>query len=327
MNISPLPGRIFEAVPGFEDHLEEELGNWESSYNREGQAPLLYYSETTADSVYWVRNRWNNPFKLEFDSISEAVSGLRDIQRNWAPSLFTQFRRGALIASKLPPINRKPRPFPWKLPAGVPMGSWTLLDAHTMLAAPDCDSPFPGGIIEFEEDKQGPPSRAYLKLQEALIRAGGRLPGPGERCLDAGACPGGWTWVLVRLGAEVLMVDRSPPEERILALPGVRFMNYDAFTLKPEDIGPLDWLFSDVICYPTRLLGWVEKWLDSGLCKNFICTIKWQGKADLRGQWFETTRCFARVPGSRIVHLYHNHHELTWIKLSGPVPVVDANAL
>jgi 23S rRNA (cytidine2498-2'-O)-methyltransferase len=195
------------------------------------------------------------------------------------------------------------------------MGSWTLLDAHTILAAADCESPFPGGIIEFEEDKLGPPSRAYLKLQEALVCAGKR-PGIGERCLDAGACPGGWTWALARLGAEVLAVDRTPLEERVLAMPGVRFMKHDAFTLKPADVGPLDWFFSDVICYPPKLLEWVEKWLDSGLCENFICTIKWQGEADLRDQWFETTRRFANIPGSRVIHLYHNKHELTWIKLA-----------
>jgi 23S rRNA (cytidine2498-2'-O)-methyltransferase len=314
MNTVPLSGQVFEAIPGFEDHLEEELGSWDASYGKEGKPPLLYYSKQSTGSVYWFRNRWNNPFKLEFESISEAASVLRNIQRNWAPSLFSQFRRGALIASKLPPLNRKPRPFPWELPA-IPMGSWTLLDAHTILAAADCESPFPGGIIEFEEDKLGPPSRAYLKLQEALVRAGKR-PGIGERCLDAGACPGGWTWVLARLGAEVLAVDRTPLEERVLAMPGVRFLKHDAFTLKPADVGPLDWFFSDVICYPPKLLEWVEKWLDSGLCKNFICTIKWQGEADLRSQWFETTRRFAGIPGSRVIHLYHNKHELTWIKLA-----------
>jgi 23S rRNA (cytidine2498-2'-O)-methyltransferase len=187
------------------------------------------------------------------------------------------------------------------------MGSWTLLDAHTMIASPRCSSPFPGGIIEFEEDKAGPPSRAYLKLWEALVRCG-KWPGPGEHCLDAGASPGGWTWALARLGAEVLAVDRAPPEDRVLAMDGVRFLKHDAFTLKPEELGPLDWLFCDVICYPPRLYDWIEQWLASGLCKKYICTIKMQGAFDA-----ETTRRFAAIPGSRVIHLYHNKHELTWI--------------
>jgi 23S rRNA (cytidine2498-2'-O)-methyltransferase len=92
-------------------------------------------------------------------------------------------------------------------------------------------------------------------------------------------------------------------------MPGVRWIRHDAFTLKPEDLGPLEWLFCDVICYPPRLYEWIQQWLDSGLCSNFICTIKMQGKPD-----FETTRRFAAIPGSEVVHLYHNKHELTWMR-------------
>jgi 23S rRNA (cytidine2498-2'-O)-methyltransferase len=260
---------------------------------------------------FWHQNAWLNPVKIEFDSVSEAANTLRQIQRNWAPAFFTQFRRGALIQEKLPAINRKGRPFPWLLPES-PVGAWTLLDARTMIAASRCSSPFPGGIIKFEEDRLGPPSRAYLKLWEALVRCRS-WPGPGDRCLDAGASPGGWTWALARLGAEVTAVDRSPLDGKIAALrdaegrPLVRFIKHDAFTLKPEEIGPVDWLFCDVICYPPRLYGWIEKWLASGLCGNFVCTIKMQGVPD-----FDTPRLFAAVPGSRVLHLYHNKHELTW---------------
>jgi 23S rRNA (cytidine2498-2'-O)-methyltransferase len=188
------------------------------------------------------------------------------------------------------------------------MGGWTLLNGHTLLASARTESPFPGGIIEFEEDTQGPPSRAYLKLREALVRCR-KWPAAGERCLDAGASPGGWTWVLARLGAEVIAVDRAPPEDRILALPGVSFIKHDAFTLPPEELGPLDWVFSDVVCYPPRLLEWIRRWLDSGLCANFVCTIKLQGEPD-----FEALRAFAALDRGRVIHLYHNKHELTWIR-------------
>jgi 23S rRNA (cytidine2498-2'-O)-methyltransferase len=301
----PLGGRVYEAIPAFEDHLIRELG---------GGEPLggpLFYAENPGEAVFWRRNIWLEPFRLEFDTISQAVSVLRGIQRNWQPVLFTQFRRGALIGSGLPSLPAKPRPFPWTLP-DVPMGAWTLLDAHTMIASAVCSSPFPGGVIEFAEDKEGPPSRAYLKLWEALTLCR-KWPGPGEHCLDAGASPGGWTWALARLGARVNAVDRAPPEDRVLAMAGVSFIKHDAFTLKPADIGPLDWLFCDVICYPPRLYDWILLWLESGLCANFVCTIKMQGPQPD----FETTRRFAAIPGSQVVHLYHNKHELTWMKLSG----------
>jgi 23S rRNA (cytidine2498-2'-O)-methyltransferase len=309
MTKSPLKGRVYQAIPGFEDHLVRELKS--NGQSIESWGPL-YHAEHDPGRVFWRQNQWLSPFELEFDSISEAVSCLRDIQRNWAPVLFTQFRRGSLIASQLPPISSKPRPFPWTLP-GAPLGAWTLLDAHRMIASPECSSPFPGGRIEFAEDREGPPSRAYLKLWEALVRCG-KWPGPGERCLDAGASPGGWTWALSRLGAQVTAVDRAPLEPRVLALEGITFLKHDAFTLRPEDLGPRDWVFSDVICYPSRLYEWVKKWLDSGLCENFVCTIKMQGPEPD----FETTRRFAEIPGSAVVHLYHNKHELTWTKVRGP---------
>jgi 23S rRNA (cytidine2498-2'-O)-methyltransferase len=306
----PLGGRVYEAVPAFEDHLIRELGGGELL------GGPLFYDEDPGKTVFWRRNIWLEPFRLEFDTISRAASVLRDIQRNWQPVLFTQFRRGALIASRLPPLPLKPRPFPWTLP-DVPMGAWTLLDARTMIASGSCSSPFPRGMIEFVEDKAGPPSRAYLKLWEALTLCR-KWPGPGDLCLDAGASPGGWTWALARLGARVSAVDRVPPEDRVLAMAGVSFIKHDAFTLKPADIGPLDWLFCDVICYPPRLYDWILLWLESGLCANFICTIKMQGpEPDL-----ETTRRFAAIPGSQVLHLYHNKHELTWIKVSSS-PVSD----
>jgi 23S rRNA (cytidine2498-2'-O)-methyltransferase len=308
--LKPLPGSIFQAIPEFEDHLEQELGTWDASWGP------FYWVQNPPEPVFWFQNRWLNPFCLEFGSISQAASALRSIQRNWAPSLFTQYRRGALIGTKLPPLALKKRPFPWQLPDS-PMGNWALLDANTLIGSAACSSPFPGGLIEFEEDKLGPPSRAYLKLWEALVRCG-RLPAPGERCLDAGASPGGWTWALAKLGATVLAVDRAPLEDRVIAMPGVSFMRHDAFTLSPEELGPVDWLFCDVICYPKRLYEWLEKWLVSGLCKNYICTIKCQGKAgsgsepDDDAAYFEVSRRFAAIPGSRVLHLCHNKHELTW---------------
>jgi 23S rRNA (cytidine2498-2'-O)-methyltransferase len=219
------------------------------------------------------------------------------------------------------------------------MGAFTLLDEHTMIAASETASPFPGGVVEFAEDKVGPPSRAYLKLWEALTRAR-KWPEPGDLCFDAGAAPGGWTWALARLGARVTACDRAPLDERIAAMKGVSFTKHDAFTLRPEDVvslcrsnyggsGPLDWLFCDVICYPSRLYEWIEKWLAAistggGLCRNFVCTIKMQGGATSSGAAssgiteadFETPRLFAAIPGSQVVHLYHNKHELTWLKVS-----------
>ena len=103
-------------------------------------------------------------------------------------------------------------------------------------------------------------------------------------------------------------VDRAPLAESLMNNPLVEFQAHDAFTLKPEELGHVDWVFSDVICYPERLLEWIKKWLSYQPDLNMICTIKMQGEIN-----WPLIQEFADIPGSRIVHLNYNKHELTWI--------------
>jgi 23S rRNA (cytidine2498-2'-O)-methyltransferase len=166
--------------------------------------------------------------------------------------------------------------------------------------------------VRFLEDRTGPPSRAYLKLWEALTLVG-RAPAPGERCLDLGASPGGWSWALQRLGARVVSVDKAPLAPEIASLPGIEHRMQSAFALDPQAEGPVEWLFCDIACYPARLLALVERWLAAGNCRNFVCTLKFQGATD-----HEVARRFAQIPGSELRHLHHNKHELTGIALAGP---------
>jgi len=198
--------------------------------------------------------------------------------------------------------------FPNRPPA-APLGSWTLRDANTIIAAARCSSPFPNGEMQFVEDRAGPPSRAYLKLWEALTRLG-RYPKPGETCIDLGASPGGWTWVIQSLGAQVIAIDKAPLDPAVASLPGVETRAQSAFALAPADVPPADWLFSDIIAYPERLLRLVTLWLESGRARNIVCTIKFQGETDLAAQ-----AAFQAIPGAQVFHLHHNKHELTFARL------------
>ncbi len=182
-----------------------------------------------------------------------------------------------------------------------------LLDEHTLLASPLCSSRAQHGEFLFEEDKS-PPSRAYLKLWEAFTRMG-KWPKIGERVLEIGASPGSWTWVLQQLHADVIAVDRAPLDPLIAKNMKTTFMKRDAFTLTPHDLPPLDWICSDVICYPEKLLSWLEPWLTQKI--NFVCTLKFQGS-----DGYAVVKEFEKIEGSEIVHLYHNKHELTFIKKS-----------
>lgn len=273
------------------------------------------FHDGLVDLPYWARCVMKNPFLVHFNSIGDAAAALKSIQRNWAPYQFQLFRRAALIQEKLPYINLKTRTFPQDIP-NTPMGLYTLLDDKTLIASASTSSPFPAGTILFEEDHENPPSRAYLKIQESLTLYhtlfGLDFPKEGDKCFEAGACPGGWTWVLRQLGADVLAVDRAELAPGLMTDPHVTFIAHDAFTLKPEDVVKtlncerLDWLLSDVICYPERLLEWIKNWLDSGLARNIICTIKMQGAVN-----WPLIDEFAAIPKSKIVHLNYNKHELT----------------
>ena len=280
---------------------------------------LLYFETLSADDFsqglpYWARTVMLKPFILTFDSIGEAAGELKKIQRNWAPYQYTCFRRANLIQEKLPYINLKDRNFPVEIPRS-PIGLYTLIDEHTMIASAETSSFLPAGTLHFVEDHENPPSRAYLKIQESLTMArlftGCDLPKAGDKCFEAGACPGGWTWVLAGLGATVFAVDRAPLADSLMKNPLITFQAHDAFTFKPEEIGPFDWIFSDVICYPERLLQWINMWLDYNPDLKMICTIKMQGEID-----WPLIKKFADIPNSHVFHLNYNKHELTWIHVN-----------
>ena len=290
------------AAEGFEADLATEL-------TRRGQAPHWHgrLALTDAPPVHaaWALECWTSPVLLPAPSVKAAADALRAIQRNWALLPTLHHRRAALIEARLPPVKARPLAFPEPAPTGH-LGGWTMLDATTLLASPSKTSPFVNGTPRFVEDRQGPPSRAYLKLWEALTRLG-RHPVPGETCLDLGAAPGGWTWVLAGLGAGVTAVDKSPLDPAIAAMPGVTWLGESAFGLTPR---PVDWLFSDIICYPERLLGLVQRWMAAG-ARNIVCTLKFQGETD-----HATAESFAAIPGSTLFHAAHNKHELTFAWLS-----------
>jgi 23S rRNA (cytidine2498-2'-O)-methyltransferase len=290
------------AAEEYVDELAEELVSVERKHGR------LLIAAGPPRPAAWAANVWLDPQEIKIASISDAAARLRTIQRNWALYPAKLYRRAALIQEQLPKVSAKPLVFGMPPPI-APLGSWTLLDAETMLAAPRCSSAFPNGEIRFVEDRSGPPSRAYLKLWEVLTLVG-RRPEPGERCLDLGSSPGGWSWAVQRMGARVISVDKAPLAPAVARLPGIEHRLDSAFALDPRTLGPIDWLFCDVVCYPARLLTLVERWLAARTCRNFVCTIKFQGETD-----HAVAGRFAAIPGSQLRHLFHNKHELTWTKI------------
>jgi 23S rRNA (cytidine2498-2'-O)-methyltransferase len=294
-------GSAYLAADGFESALAEELRRADVAVERwHGRLAL---SLDPPRHAAWALDVWTAPVEYPAPSVKAAADALRAVQRNWCGYAALHHRRSALIAARLPPVKARPLVFPQAPPASH-LGAWTLLEPALLLASATKTSPFVNGECAFVEDHIGPPSRAYLKLWEALTRLG-RWPAAGETCLDLGASPGGWTFVLASLGAQVLAVDRAPLDPRVAAMPGVTWQEGSAFGLAPQ---PVDWLVCDVIAYPERLLALVRRWVEAGAARHIVCTIKFQGETD-----HEAASAFAAIAGAEVIHLFHNKHELTFI--------------
>lgn len=290
----------------FLPELKEEIKNIKSVHGN------LVLAEGPVQESVWAQQIWLNPEIIPFESITQAAKALKSRGLLWAPYTFDNHRRAQLIQDQLPKLKPRVMDFLSKLPTD-PLGAWTLLDKNTLLASSQTNSVFPLGEVQFNEDKKNPPSRAYLKLWE-LFTVYGIKPEAGQKVVDFGSCPGGWTWVLQSMGCEVISIDRAPLEPHIARLPRIHFIKTNAFTVKPQDIGAIDWFFSDIICYPEKLLELVQEWQNSGLCRNFVCTIKFQGETD-----FVTLKKFQSMENAKVQHLFHNKHEVTvWIKTSSP---------
>ncbi len=270
-----------------------------------GTEENLFLIESDFTEFVWIEASALNAETLTFDSIGKARLMLRERAKLWTPAPVSHFRRSELIARELrtPPLRK--RKFRESIPAG-PLGVFCVVKENEMWVSPDLRPAVALPAWEFEESPEAP-SRAYLKLWEVFTREG-FAPKSGDTCLELGSAPGGWTWVLEGLGCNVIAVDKGEMDPKLTASKRVRWLRQDAFSLQAEKIGPVDWFFSDLICYPARLLGLVKEWSDKGLAKNFVCTLKFQGPTD-----FDVMDEFLRMPGSQALHLHHNRHEITWI--------------
>lgn len=291
------------APRGFVEPLVEELGSRVITVR--GRLVLAHGRE----AAVWAQTVWTAPRWLEAPSIGRAVRQLTALQRNWrghaVPGSGHQ-RRQALMEEALPHVATRALRFGAPAPT-APLGAFTLWEHDLLLASPETSSPFADGEVTFEENRDEPPGRAYLKLWETFTIEG-LSPRPGELCLDLGAAPGGWTWVLATLGARVFSLDKAELAPQVARLPNVNHCLGSGFGLAPEHVGRVDWLFSDMICYPERLLQVVRQWIAARACAHVVCTLKFQAATD-----HVVSQAFSAIPGGRLCHLSCNKHELTFI--------------
>ena len=292
---------------GQEKVTEQELSNKKVQILEDwGRLKLI---QDFAGALYFTQARAKAVEKLEFQSIKEAQNLLRKRHSHWGLFSVGQHRRAALVQEEL----RSP-PLIYKVGAPIPQrpcGLWTMPSNNTLYAGIS-SHPAPLGEAKFDEDHVNPPSRAYLKLWE-LFTFHLPAPAPKSKVLDLGACPGGWSWALAEsFGCEVLAIDRSPLDKRLMSHPQIKFLSQNAFAVDPLQNADRAWVLSDVICYPDKLFEYFSSWDFSKQKRGFVGTLKFQAETD-----FETIEKFASVPNSHLVHLFANKHELTWFRAPG----------
>ncbi len=256
------------------------------------------------DIVAWSQSLWTDLSIHTFGSITEAQRILKQQKGFWSGFHLDHHRRAQLIQDGLPTLKNKPFELNFETKTRV-IHHWVLFEKNKFLTAQKSDSQFPCGEISIAPDPASP-SRAYNKLREGLVFFA-QAPKINEKCLEVGSAPGGWTQTLVSLGCRVDSVDRSELDVSLRENALIRHKIGDAFNATPEAMGPVDWLLSDLACYPEKLFEFVFEWIQSKKVKFVFATIKLQKDTSL-----DVVQKFYELKGSSVKHLMNNKNELTF---------------
>jgi 23S rRNA (cytidine2498-2'-O)-methyltransferase len=133
----------------------------------------------------------------------------------------------------------------------------------------------------------------------------------GERVVDLGAAPGGWSYAAAKRGAEVFAIDNGPMKNGAAGNRLITHIRADAFRWLPQS--PVNWLLCDMVEDPSRVIDLVRVWIRKKLCTNIIVNLKC-GHAEPY-DILETVRSpngfspLVRECSCR--HLYHDRDEFT----------------
>ncbi len=258
------------------------------------------------DSLLWAQDVWINcKYCQGYDSSLIALK-MQD-QLGYYYSTEKNLMATKLI-HKLKLIPEKRIKFPVKKDFSYKFYIWTAIEDFIIYSA-EPKSRYPAGWHEFDEDKTNPPNRAYLKLWEVLATQNCIID-PEANAIEIGASPGGWSWVLSQYFKTVYTFDKADLDPKVQKIPNIVHSKADAFKINPKNYANCSWFFSDLICSPEKMLETIQFWLDHSKIKNFICTVKFKGQTD-----YEVIDKLRKIPDSKLVRLYQNKHEITWIKL------------
>jgi 23S rRNA (cytidine2498-2'-O)-methyltransferase len=182
------------------------------------------------------------------------------------------------------------------------------LAALGVVPSDQAQSIWPGGRARMKLGADRP-SRSARKLEEALVWLG-TGPGAGESCVDLGAAPGGWTWLILNRRARVIAVDPARLEPRLLEQKRLRHIQASAFDWQPEE--PVDWLFCDMAWRPLEVAQMLGRWARRRQTRMLVSNFKLPMKR--KAEWVARLRELLAASGYQQIRtrqLYHDREEIT----------------
>ncbi|MBV1843077.1 MULTISPECIES: 23S rRNA (cytidine(2498)-2'-O)-methyltransferase RlmM [Photobacterium] len=201
---------------------------------------------------------------------------------------------------------------------------------HLCFIAPGCcyvgysyshnNSQFFMGIprLKFPSDA---PSRSTLKLEEAFHvfiprEEWDERLASGMWGVDLGACPGGWTYQLVKRSMFVHAVDNGQMAQSLMDTGQVKHHEADGFKFEPPRKN-VTWLVCDMVEKPARVAHLMGDWLIKAWAKETIFNLKlpMKGRYDEVLQDIENLKLYLIQNGVKFKlqakHLYHDREEIT----------------
>ncbi|MDC9580038.1 23S rRNA (cytidine(2498)-2'-O)-methyltransferase RlmM [Xenorhabdus sp. PR6a] len=201
---------------------------------------------------------------------------------------------------------------------------------HVFFIAPGCcyvgysysnnNSRFYMGIprLKFPSDA---PSRSTLKLEEAFHvfipydEWEERLDS-GLHAVDLGACPGGWTYQLVKRSMLVHAVDNGPMADSLMDTGQVKHHRADGFKFEPPAKN-IYWLVCDMVEKPAKVAQLMTDWLVQSWCREAIFNLK----LPMKKRYEEVAHILRKIEQQlkengvnaqiQAKHLYHDREEIT----------------
>jgi 23S rRNA (cytidine2498-2'-O)-methyltransferase len=165
------------------------------------------------------------------------------------------------------------------------------------------------------------PSRSTLKLAEAFDffmdkDEQAEWLREGLTAVDLGACPGGWTYQLVKRGLQVTAIDNGAIAESLMATGQVEHERADGFVWRPKR--RVHWLVCDMVEKPAKVAALMGNWLAEGDAERAIFNLKLPMKKRLEEVDFcrhliedQVEKAGKKIVRLEFRQLYHDREEVT----------------